>query len=80
MTQIRNSINKTPEVADILHYHLDDYKAEYSLWPQHRKIVSGLLNCRTAHLGGHIDPQLTLLTGPQGSRISNRRVSSCSIG
>jgi len=55
MTQIRNSKNKTPEVADILHYHLDDYKAEYSLWPQHRKIVSDLLNCRTAHLGGHIE-------------------------
>ena len=55
MTQIRNSKNKTPEVADILHYHLDDYKAEYSLWPQHRKIVSDLLNCRTAHLGGNIE-------------------------
>jgi len=55
MTQIRNSKNKTPEVADILHHHLDDYKAEYSLWPQHRKIVSDLLNCRTAHLGGHIE-------------------------
>ena len=55
MTQIRNSKNKTVEVADILHHHLDDYKAEYPLWPQHRKIVSDLLNCRTAYLGGHIE-------------------------
>ena len=55
MTQIINAEKKTPEVADILHHHLDDYKAEYPLWPEHRKIVSDLLNCRTAHLGGHIE-------------------------
>ena len=55
MTQIIKPEKKTPEVADILHHHLDDYKAEYSLWPEHRKIVSDLLNCRTAHLGGHIE-------------------------
>jgi hypothetical protein len=55
MTQIIKPENKTPEVADILHHHLDGYKAEYPLWPEHRKIVSDLLNCRTAHLGGHIE-------------------------
>jgi Putative transposase/Transposase zinc-binding domain len=55
MTQIINAEKKTPEVVDILHHHLDDYKAEYPLWPEHRKIVSDLLNCRTAHLGGHIE-------------------------
>ena len=55
MTQIINAEKKTPEVADILHHHLDDYKAKYPLWPEHRKIVSDLLNCRTAHLGGHIE-------------------------
>jgi len=55
MTQIIKPEKKTPEIADILHHHLDDYKAEYPLWPEHRKIVSDLLNCRTAHLGGHIE-------------------------
>jgi hypothetical protein len=55
MTQIIKPENKTPEIADILHHHMDDYKAEYPLWPEHRKIVSDLLNCRTAHLGGHIE-------------------------
>jgi hypothetical protein len=55
MTQIIKPENKTPEVADILRHHIHDYKAEYSLWPEHRKIVSDLLNCRTAHLGGHIE-------------------------
>jgi hypothetical protein len=55
MTQIIKPEKKTPEVADILHHHIHDYKAEYPLWPEHRKIVSDLLNCRTAHLGGHIE-------------------------
>jgi hypothetical protein len=55
MTQIINPENKTPEVTDILRQHLSDYKAEYRLWPEHRKIVSDLLNCRTARLGGHIE-------------------------
>jgi hypothetical protein len=55
MAQIIKPDDKTPEVADILHHHIHDYKAEYPLWPEHRKIVSDLLNCRTAHLGGHIE-------------------------
>lgn len=55
MTQIIKPDHKTPEVADILRHHLNDYKAEYPLWPEHRKIATDLLNCRTAHLGGHID-------------------------
>ena len=55
MTQIINHDKKSPEIADILHQHLNDYQAQYSLWPQHRKIVSDILNCRTAHLGGHIE-------------------------
>ena len=55
MTQIIKPDHKTPEVADILHLHLDDYKAEYPLWPEHYKIATNLLNCRTARLGGHIE-------------------------
>jgi len=55
MTQIIKPEKKTPEIADVLYHHMDDYKAEYPLWPEHRKIVSDLLNCRTAHLGGHIE-------------------------
>ena len=55
MTQIINHDKNAPEVADILHQHLDDYQAQYPLWPPQHKIVSDLLNCRTAHLGGHIE-------------------------
>ena len=55
MTQIIKPEKKTSEIADILYHHMDDYKSEYPLWPEHRKIVSDLLNCRTAHLGGHIE-------------------------
>ena len=54
MTQIIKPEKNTPKLADILHHYLDDYKAEYTLWPEHRKIVSDLLNCRTAQLGGYI--------------------------
>ena len=55
MTQIITPKKKTMEVSDILHKHIDDYRNKYPLWPEHRKIVSDLLNCRTAHLGGHIE-------------------------
>ena len=51
MAQIIKPEKKTPEIVDILYHHMDDYKAEYPLWPEHRKIVSDLLNCRTAQLG-----------------------------
>ena len=43
------------EVADILREHIADYRDQYPLWPEHRKIVYDLLSCRTARLGGHID-------------------------
>jgi hypothetical protein len=43
------------EVADIFTHHIGDYQNQYRLWPEHKKIVTDLLNCRTAHLGGHID-------------------------
>ena len=55
MTQIIKPEQNRLEIAHILHHHVDDYKAEYPLWPEHRKIVSDLLNCRTAHLGGHVE-------------------------
>ena len=55
MTQIIKPEDSRLEVADILRKHIADYQDRYPLWPQHRKIVSDLLNCRSAHLGGHID-------------------------
>ena len=55
MAQIIKSEKNGPEVADIFHQHITDYKTQYPLWPEHRKIVSAILNCRTAHLGGHIE-------------------------
>jgi hypothetical protein len=43
------------EVADILRKHFKHYQNEYPLWPDQHRIVSALLNCRTASLGGHVD-------------------------
>ena len=55
MAQIIMPKENRLEVAHILHKHIGDYQNQYRLWPEHKKIVSDLLNCRTAHLGGHID-------------------------
>jgi len=42
-------------LAHVLREHIADYQIQYRLWPQQRKIVYDLLNCRTPYLGGHID-------------------------
>jgi hypothetical protein len=55
MTQIINPKQPTLQVADIVRDHIADYQKAYPLWPQHKKIVSDLLNCRTPHLGGRIE-------------------------
>ena len=55
MAQIITAKNQNLEVAHILHKHIGDYQNQYRLWAEHKKIVSDLLNCRTSHLGGHID-------------------------
>ena len=55
MAQIIKSKKNRLEVADILIKHIGDYQNQYPLWSEHRKIVSDLLNCRTVHLGGHIE-------------------------
>jgi len=43
------------EIAHILQHHLEDYKRQYRLGPEHRKILSDLLNCRTAKMGGRVE-------------------------
>ena len=55
MTQIIKPKEAQLQVADILRNHIADYQKAYPLWPEHKKIVSDLLNCRTAHLGGKIE-------------------------
>jgi hypothetical protein len=55
MAQIITPKNQRIEIAHILYKHMGDYQNQYRLWPEHKKIVSDLLNCRTAYLGGHID-------------------------
>jgi hypothetical protein len=55
MVQIITAKKQRLQVAHILYQHMGDYQNQYRLWPEHKKIVSDLLNCRTAHLGGHID-------------------------
>jgi len=55
MTQIIKPKAPKLQLADILRHHMADYQKAYPLWPEHKKIVSDLLNCRTAHLGGKIE-------------------------
>ena len=55
MAQIITAKKQPLEIAHILHKHINDYQNQYRLWPQHKKIVTDLLNCRTAQLGGHIE-------------------------
>ena len=55
MTQIITPKEHKLQVADILRNHIADYQNAYPLWPEHKKIVSELLNCRTAYLGGKIE-------------------------
>ncbi len=55
MTPIITSETNRLGVAHILRKHINDYQDQYPLWPEQRKIVYDLLNCRTPYLGGHID-------------------------
>ena len=55
MTQIIKAKEPRLQVADILRNHTADYQKAYPLWPDHKKIVSALLNCRTEKLGGRIE-------------------------
>lgn len=42
------------QVADVLREHLADYRQLYPLWPVQKKMITNLIQCRTAYLGGHI--------------------------
>ena len=42
------------EVADIFRRHINDYQARYKLHPEHYKVASDIMECRTPYLGGHI--------------------------
>ena len=55
MAQIITPKKQRLELAHILRQHIENYQNQYRLWPEHKKIVTDLLNCRTARLGGHID-------------------------
>ena len=48
MTPLTAVKKPTVEIAHILQKHLEDYKRQYRLGSEHRKILSDLLNCRTA--------------------------------
>jgi hypothetical protein len=55
MAQITPTATKRVEIAHVLQNHIGDYKHQHRLWGQHQKIITDLLNCRTAHLGGRVD-------------------------
>lgn len=55
MTQIIKHPKHKLEVADIFRQHVHEYRQAYPLLPEQKKIVSSLINCRTAYLGGHIE-------------------------
>jgi hypothetical protein len=55
MAQIIEPKKDQLEVAHILHKHVGLYQKSYPVWPEQRKIVSDLIHCRTAYLGGHLE-------------------------
>ena len=55
MTPIITTKDHSPELADVFQQHIADYQNAYPLWPEHKKIVTDLLNCRTEKLGGQIE-------------------------
>ena len=55
MSQIIMPKNQSLEVADIFREHIADYQQTYTLAPDHKKIVTDILNCRTPKLGGQIE-------------------------
>jgi hypothetical protein len=55
MAQIIELKNERLEVAHILNEYVGHYEKTYPLWPEQRKIVSDLIHCRTAYLGGHLE-------------------------
>ncbi len=55
MTQIIKPQKPKLEVADILQKHIAEYRNSYPLGPDQHRIVSDLLKCRTAKLGGHVE-------------------------
>jgi hypothetical protein len=55
MTKIIKPKKPKLQVADILRLHIADYQKSYCLWPEHKKIVSNLTQCRTPYLGGHME-------------------------
>jgi hypothetical protein len=51
---IENSGSNSPELADILWEHINDYRKKYNLHPDHYQVVADIMQCRTAYLGGHV--------------------------
>lgn len=55
MAQITPVKAKGVEIAHVVQAHIGEYTRRYRLWGQHQKIITDLLNCRTAQLGGRVD-------------------------
>ena len=55
MTQLIKTQKPRLEVAKIIQKHIKDYQNTYPLWQNQIRLLSQLLNCRTANLGGHLD-------------------------
>lgn len=55
MTQLIKTQKPRLEVAKIIQKHIKDYQNTYPLWQSQTRVLSQLLNCRTANLGGHLD-------------------------
>lgn len=55
MTQIIKHPKCKLEVADIFSQYIHQYRQSYPLVANHKKIVSSLIHCRTAYLGGHVE-------------------------
>jgi hypothetical protein len=54
MSQIIKPHKHRLEVADIVRTHIGEYRNAYPLRPDQHRILSELMHCRTATLGGHL--------------------------
>jgi len=55
MSQLIKPQKPKVELADILRKHIRDYQNTYPMSPEQYRIVFNLINCRTAHMGGHME-------------------------
>ena len=60
MSTLLNAATTAPrpawEVADVFRRYGADYREQHPLPLEHRRVMAAIESCRTAALGGHLEP------------------------